>query len=112
MKYGIIDIGSNMIRLSVYEYIDNELKLLINKKVMAGLAGHVEDGVLSQRGIKKAIDALLEFKELVSNFDLQDIYPFATASLRNVSNAIEATKIIQDETGFKIDLISVIFKIG
>ena len=32
MKYGIIDVGSNTIRLSIYECEDGRIKLLMNKK--------------------------------------------------------------------------------
>ena len=39
MKYGIVDVGSNTIRLSVYNCGGHDFKLLMNKKVTAGLAG-------------------------------------------------------------------------
>ena len=47
MIHGIIDIGSNTIRLSIYKCIDKEVNLLLKKKTMAGLAGYTKNGKLS-----------------------------------------------------------------
>ena len=37
MKCGIVDVGSNTIRLSIYHWEGRNFKLLMNKKEMAGL---------------------------------------------------------------------------
>lgn len=47
MKQAIIDIGSNSIRLTVYETENQSLRILFREKIMAGLAGYVENGKLS-----------------------------------------------------------------
>ncbi len=44
MICGIIDLGSNTIRLSIYEVEQSTVKLLLNKKVTAGLSGYVRTG--------------------------------------------------------------------
>lgn len=49
MKQAIIDIGSNSIRLTVYETEGQSFRILFREKIMAGLAGYVEDGKLSAR---------------------------------------------------------------
>ena len=47
MKQALIDIGSNSIRLSVYEIIDrSSFRILFKEKIMAGLAGYVDEGFL------------------------------------------------------------------
>ena len=51
MKQGIIDIGSNSIRLTVYEVEGHAFRILFREKVMAGLASYVENGALSAEGI-------------------------------------------------------------
>lgn len=35
----VVDLGSNTIRLSIYQWESGNFKLLLNKKEMAGLAG-------------------------------------------------------------------------
>ena len=54
MKQAIIDIGSNSIRLTLYETKEQDFKILFREKIMAGLAGYVEDGRLSAEGIECA----------------------------------------------------------
>lgn len=108
MKYAIIDIGSNSIRLTVYRHDeeDNKVYIQFKDKIMAGLAGHVEDGMLTERGIKKACYALKIYKRILGNLDIGNIYPFATASLRNISNTSAAIEQIKLETGFEVDVVS------
>ncbi len=52
MKQAVIDIGSNSMRLSVYETTETgAFTILFKDKIMAGLAGYVEEGALSPEGI-------------------------------------------------------------
>lgn len=106
MICGIIDLGSNTIRLSIYQCENGRGKLLTNRKVMAGLAGYVVDGELSQEGIQVACQVLEEYKALMKNLGFENLRVFATASLRNVSNTAEAVSQIQAATGLEVDVIS------
>lgn len=108
MKYAIIDIGSNSIRLTVYRYDDEDAQVYIQfkDKIMAGLAGYVENGDLTERGIKRACDALKIYKKVLGNLSIDKIYPFATASLRNIQNVEDVLEKIKAETGFEVDVIS------
>ncbi len=105
--YAVIDIGSNTIRLSIYQKTQNSIKLLLNQKNMAGLAGEVnKHGALNQSGIDKAVDALRDFKIILNNMQVKDVFVFATASLRNITNTDEAVSRIETVTGFNIDVIT------
>ena len=106
MKCGIVDVGSNTIRLSIYQWEGRTFKLLMNKKEMAGLAGYIKNGVLSDSGILVACRVLAGFKELLHNFDIADLYVFGTASLRNIVNTEEALETIQAVTGVKVEVLS------
>ncbi len=107
MLYSVIDIGSNTIRLSIYDWDGAKLKPLINKKEQAGLVSYIdEDKRLSPEGIKRACKALLSFREILENFGIENVFVFATASLRNIENSAEAVEEIQAVSGFTIDLIS------
>ena len=46
MLYGIIDMGSNSVRLSIFREENGVITQVIGKKVMAGLAGYVKKGRL------------------------------------------------------------------
>ena len=104
MKCGIVDLGSNTIRLSIYHWEGQQFKLLMNKKEMAGLAGYIKDGVLSDRGILVACQVLAGFKALLENFDIRDIHVFATASLRNIVNTEDAVDTICSVTGLPVEV--------
>lgn len=107
MMYGVIDIGSNSIRLSLYKKTETSFKLMLNKKNMAGLAGYVDKGGnLNKKGIRKTISILNAYRQILENIEVEEIYVFATASLRNINNTQDAIQAIHDQTGFDIDLVS------
>lgn len=106
MKCGIVDVGSNTMRLSIYHWEGQTFKLLMNKKEMAGLAGYIKNGVLSDSGILVACRVLAGFKALLRNFDIDQLFVFGTASLRNIVNTEEALETIQAVTGVAVDVLS------
>lgn len=106
MKQAIIDIGSNSMRLTVYEVAGETFKILFREKSMAGLAGYVEEGRLSPEGIARACSGLLEFRETLAALDITAVAVFATASLRNIFNTAEAVWAIQTATDFSVEVLS------
>lgn len=103
---GIADVGSNTMRLSIFQYDEAGFRLLLNKKEMAGLAGYVSEGVLSPEGIRVACRILLKFRLLLENLGTSEFYAFATASLRNITNTEEALDAIRAETGVALEVLS------
>ena len=106
MTYGVIDVGSNTIRLCIYKVEHGEITSLFNNKTTAGLIGYVNDGELSRKGIKKACDVLNTYKKTAAFAQIKELYVFATASLRNITNSDEAVRTIYEETGLKVDVLS------
>lgn len=102
---GIIDIGSNTIRLNVYMVKNNEFKVVFSSKEMAGLIGHIDNQQLNEKGILKLIGILQEFNYILKSLNITEIYPFATASLRNITNSDAVLQRIKADTGLTIDLI-------
>ena len=105
--YCVIDIGSNTIRLVVYRVDDGKIKAILNTKYTAGLAGYVDDkNFMSQKGINKLITILKEFKEVIAALPDCRVYPFATASLRNIVNTEQVLELVYQETGLEIRVLS------
>lgn len=105
--YAVIDIGSNTIRLVIYKIENNQIKSLLNKKSPAGLAGYInKNKCLKKSGIKKAVAVLSEFREILDHMMIKEVFPFATASLRNINNAPEVLEIIKKECGFDVRILS------
>lgn len=70
MKFCIVDLGSNTIRLSVYNTLpEGGFDLLFSEKEMAGLVSYVHGGVLSPEGIQRACGAIRDFQALLRQFD-------------------------------------------
>lgn len=113
-RYGIIDLGSNTIRLCIYEVEDpqkrplqkKDIRTLLNYKVMAGLASHVKDGVMTQRGIARAIKTINAHLRRAENFNCEQLDIFATAVIRNCSNSKEAAQAIEAGIGRKFIILS------
>ena len=106
MKQAIIDIGSNSIRLTLYEIENSSFKILFREKIMAGLAGYVENGALSAEGMECACAGLLTFRSILQTLHIEHISVFATASLRNISNTQQALGIIRAATGYSVEVLS------
>lgn len=105
-KCAIIDIGSNTIRMNIYEVDDGAINKLLSKKKMLGMSNYVEDDKLTDKGIKKCIKVLADYKDTLEKMHIEEIYPFGTAGIRNIKNSDEVIQRIADSTSIKIDLIS------
>ncbi|WP_165056795.1 MULTISPECIES: exopolyphosphatase [unclassified Adlercreutzia] len=112
--YGVIDLGSNSIRLVVYEVAGNARKpfskkdfhSVINEKKIAGLSAYVSDGVFTQAGIDRAVEVLTEHLRRARNVGCDRVRVFATAVLRNCTNSKAATRAISDAIGLPVELLS------
>ena len=106
MQYALIDMGSNSIRLTVYDVDQRSFKVLFKEKIMAGLAGYVEHGRLTQDGIDCACQSLREFQSMLELLQIDHLAVFATASLRNISNTGQAVEQICRSTGITVEVLS------
>ena len=106
MKYALIDMGSNSIRLTVYDMDQTEFRILFKEKIMAGLAGYVEHGQLTQDGIDCACQSLRKFYHTLELLQISHLAVFATASLRNISNTAQAAEQIRRTTGIDVEILT------
>lgn len=106
MMYGVIDIGSNTIRLNVYHVYKSGFKLILKNKIPTGLANYIESGKMNKSGIELAGHVLKDLRETCEALSIEHILTFATAPLRNISNSAYAKKTIEDISGLKINVIS------
>lgn len=106
MMYPVIDVGSNTIRLCMYDYDGFAVKTLFTKKAMAGLANQCSEGKLTQAGVEKLCATLEKFQDTLKNFNTHPVTVFATASLRNVANSKQVLDIVRHRTGLEMTIIS------
>lgn len=109
MKLSVIDIGSNTVKTSVFEIISGIAPVEVTRKTIpAGLIGHIRSGELTDIGRAILIGALDELVAFAQNCGCahENIYPFATASLRAASNFDEIKSDVSKKLGLRIDLVS------
>lgn len=83
----IIDIGSNSVRLVVYEGARRSPTPIFNEKVLAGLGRTIATtGRLDEAGIKRGLAALARFRALNTRLDVQETHVIATAAVREAEN--------------------------
>lgn len=108
LKTAIIDIGSNTIRLVLYEYDRNEgLREFGNIKTVARLRTYLlPDGEMSEEGIHLLSETLSSFKLILADYQVTDIKAAATAAVRQATNNVEIIERMKAETGIEIDILS------
>lgn len=105
--YAIIDVGSNSVRLVLYNVIGKSFIPIHNEKVLAGLGRNVsETGILSEKGAEVAINAIKRYRILIESLGIKHIYATATAACRDAKNGKEFLEYIHKLTGLNIRLIS------
>ncbi|WP_296740363.1 exopolyphosphatase [Mesorhizobium sp.] len=83
----IIDIGSNSIRLVVYEGLARSPTLLFNEKMLAGLGrGIVSTGKLDPEAVTRSMEEFRRFRALSDQAGAEHIYVLATAAAREAVN--------------------------
>ena len=106
-RLGVLDIGSNSVRLVIYELFGAHFTPVYNEKVLAGLGRDLNrTGNLSEAGKVATLAALKRFRILTDTLHLDNILIGATAALRVAADAPDFIEIIKDETGFEIEPIS------
>ena len=108
MLYGIVDIGSNTIRLKIYEYKNNKIKSVFSKKKTAGLIAYRDDGKLNDEGINILSSILNKFNKIMNL--LNNAKPMCDKKSRHGDNSSESFSAhLQRNSEFYISLTNVSF---
>lgn len=105
MRCGVIDVGSNTIRLSIYEYDEQNMNVLMHKKTMAGILNHISNRLLQPEGVAKLCRILSTYQTILDNLEITQRRCFATASLRGLDNQLDVLVKVKAETGLDIHII-------
>jgi exopolyphosphatase/guanosine-5'-triphosphate,3'-diphosphate pyrophosphatase len=83
-RIGVIDLGSNSLRLVVFERLGGALFPLLNEKVMCALGrGITSTGRLNQEGVTLALVNLRRFVALARALGIEHLAVLATAAVRD-----------------------------
>ena len=83
MRYAVVDIGSNTVKIYVYDAVkgDSGLKLtqIMCESRTLGLINYVKKGQMSEDGILKLVQTLIDYKRISDNISTDVFICFATA---------------------------------
>ena len=105
--FGVIDIGSNSVRLVVYQGLRRTPQILFNEKVLCGLGRAVgQSGRMDDVSIDRAMATLRRFAILCEDMRLDHIETVATAAVRDAENGPEFVEAVARECGFEVRVLS------
>ena len=83
----VVDIGSNSVRLVVYDGLRRAPTPVVNEKILCGLGRGVSlTGNLPADAIERALAALRRFRALGQQIGVVEIFAVATAAAREAAN--------------------------
>jgi exopolyphosphatase / guanosine-5'-triphosphate,3'-diphosphate pyrophosphatase len=106
-RVGIIDVGSNSIRLVVYERASRAPLPVFNEKVLCGLARGLDaTGRLNPEGVEMALANIDRFSTLARNMKVKSLDLLATAAVRDASDGPQFMRELERRPGIKAHIVS------
>ena len=103
----MIDIGSNSVRLVIYEGVTRSPTPLFNEKALAGLGREVQTkGVMPADAVTTALTALRRFRALCDTMRVKKVWAVATAACRDAKNGPEFIARAERICRTRIDVLS------
>ena len=103
----VIDIGSNSVRLVVYQSMTRSLVSIFNEKTLCGLGREVQStGLLAPDAVAKALTSLRRFRALCRVMKVGRVYAVATAACRDATNGPDFIARAERICGVAIEILS------
>jgi len=107
MQTAIIDMGTNTFHLLIVKWQSNDYQILYEERVAVRIgAGGINQNIIREDGVQRAIDALHYFKTKIIEYSTVNIRAFGTSALRNAANNKEVVDKIKNATGIETEIIS------
>ena len=105
--YGIVDIGSNSVRLVVYDQLGRAPLPRFNEKSLCRLGeGLAQTGKIAPEGFRRTIEAVRRFRAIADAMGVTRIDATATEAMRRATNGRELAEAITAESGLPIRILS------
>ncbi|MFP4976212.1 Ppx/GppA family phosphatase [Paenibacillus sp. CN-4] len=107
-RTGIIDIGSNSIRLVIYDTTpEGGYKIIKECKYSARLSEKIKpDGRLEVTDLSAVVPVLQQFQDVCAAFGAERIRAGATAAIRNARNSEEIIAYLSEAASLKVEIVS------
>lgn len=105
-RIGVIDVGSNSVRLVVFDGAARSPAYFYNEKILCGLGqGLATTGRLNAKGRQRALVALKRFALLSESMGIAPVTAVATAAVREAEDGPEFQEEVTRATGLKLWVI-------
>lgn len=107
-RIGIVDIGSNSIRLVIYEInAQGAYRVVSEHKDSARLSERMgQDGILHSKDINSIVPILTHYAMLCQSQAVTTVRAVATAAVRNAANTADIVRVLEEQTGLRIEVLS------
>lgn len=103
----VIDVGSNSVRLVVYDNARRVSVPVFNEKVLCGLGRGIDiTGRLNPDGVKMALASLQRFSVLTDEMGVEDVTAIATAAVREAGDGAEFVADVERLCGLQVRTIA------
>ena len=103
MKYSVIDIGSNSVRLLLWADGCSVYKKINTTRLGSGVE---KDGALSEEAIARTVLAVEQFSVQARQDGAKEVFAFATAAVRSAKNGADFVLAVKNACGLDVDVIS------
>src|SRR5262245_620497 len=105
--YGIIDIGSNSVRLVIYDQLGRAPLPRFNEKSLCRLAdGLAETSMIAEDNFSRAVEALRRFRAIADAMGVIRLDATATEAVRRASNGKALIEAIRAEAGVDVRILT------
>src|SRR5271167_2227762 len=105
--YAIIDIGSNSVRLVVYDQLGRAPLPRFNEKSLCRLGeGLAQTGAINADGFRRTIDAMRRFRAIAKAMGVAKLDVTGTEAIRRASNGPALAAAIEAQSGLHVRILS------
>ncbi len=105
--YAIVDIGSNSVRLMVYDQLSRAPMPRFNEKSLCRLGeGLAQTGAIAPDGFRRTVEAVRRFRAIADAMEVTRIDAIATEAMRRAANGQALAETIATESGLEVRILT------
>jgi exopolyphosphatase/guanosine-5'-triphosphate,3'-diphosphate pyrophosphatase len=107
MRIAVIDLGTNTFNILIVEVAtDKSYHTIFQAKLPVKLGeGGINENRIQPVPFRRGIDALKQHQKTIEQYDVQQVYAFATSAVREAVNGQEFVEKLKLETGYEVQVI-------
>ena len=106
-KEAVIDLGSNSIRMLIYEDFEKSQIPVFNEKAVCSIGSTLElTGKLDPLGVQYSITVLERFKNILDNSKVSNVNIFATAAVRDAKDGVYFKKVVEKIFDQEVEILT------